>query len=354
MLAKYDESCCGALLRFCGAFVFAVWTISVAFVLLVVIDDGNVSPFVFVFLAASALPSGIVWYGIATIVGAFGQGVQDARARRAMLNASADAAAMQRRILEQHEAPPYNLYLRPFYADRRMVRNPLKSRLPFLPSFYQPRRVPWETVFMRSLRRLGRVISLGYPSSHLAADRIKVDDELWEDTFVLLAHFADRIFVWPSTTTGTLWEVEWLKSETALLSRCIFVVPHFSEIPDMPDGENWPSIRAALHEIGIQAPDEDGVLFSVRGPDIFTETLDLTGTRRLTAAIEILSSCARAPEHGPAVRWSEYEAAQSRLAAGAIPRYRRPQFAEDTELKNLTCAQCGIELPDGVLWHSCA
>jgi hypothetical protein len=58
----------------------------------------------------------------------------------------------------------------------------------------------------------------------IGAGRLVVPEEEWKPPFEALARAASCIFVIPSHTTGTTWEIKWLR-DNAYLTKCVFIMP---------------------------------------------------------------------------------------------------------------------------------
>jgi len=143
--------------------------------------------------------------------------VQKARDRK--------GAELLNAVLSQN-APHYFLYLRPFFLTRRMdLANPKHGRWPMLVSFYSERNTTdLETMLERAVRKSGPLIALGQPGEMIGAGRLVVPEEEWKPPFEALARAASGIFVIPSHTTGTAWEIKWLR-DNAYLTKCVFIMP---------------------------------------------------------------------------------------------------------------------------------
>jgi hypothetical protein len=123
-------------------------------------------------------------------------------------------------------APRYYLYLRPFFLTRHMdLMNPKRGNLPTMVSHYSERETTdLETMLERAVRKSGPLIALGQPGEMIGAGRLAVPDAEWKLPFEALARRAVCIFVIPSHTTGTTWEVKWLR-DNAYLAKCVFIMP---------------------------------------------------------------------------------------------------------------------------------
>ena len=245
--------------------------------------------------AVIPLVSLLVPWVLAGLLAVAGQRVQKNFVMHMMRRRSANLqTALLNRLRRGEAAEPYFLYLRPFYADTITIDNPEVSSLPFLPSHYDAPEVSWEVVFSRAVEEFGLLVSLGQSSDALTADRIEVRDDQWARDFVLLASFAECIFVWPSARPGTRWEIKWLQSN-GLLSKCIFVVPKdYDRIENRSSAvqETWPSVRAFLMSVGMSPPVDTGVMFTVQPHSVVARMLP-TRRARLRQALDELISVAR-------------------------------------------------------------
>jgi len=297
---------------------------------------GLVGTFEFVFLGFGAA---IILWSIAGVCGAGARKLQAALDRAAIQVRSADAEQTRVALASKCFTAPYFLYLRPFFSDDLLINNPRKGMLPFLPSFYYPKRVHWETVFSDVVHETGRMIALGTPADSPGAGKVTVRDERWMDTFVMLATFADAVFIWPSMRPGTRWEIEWL-SDNGLLKKCIFCIPEeYDRWVDRQD-ENWLSVRAFLLARGFDVPQEQGVAFTVDPPRVMTLR---TGSRRRTtrALGAFLIPLRNTQAHEVRRSWEAYEAAIKEL-----PHRQLASTNSDGPMR-LTCVERGHLLPPG-------
>jgi len=169
-----------------------------------------------------------------------------------------DAERLFRQVLVSDSSPVtesrrFYLYLRAFNLTARMqIKNPERSIIP-LSSFYnQPFDVEFESQLANALEGFGPLIGLGKPGEHYGAGRISSDEEGWKSDLQKLATGSKLIFVIPSPTSGTLWEIGWLK-ETGFLCKCVFVMPPSSspagDIPGM-----WSRAVEAVNKFEIKLP----------------------------------------------------------------------------------------------------
>jgi hypothetical protein len=208
--------------------------------------------------------------------------------------------------------------------------------LAFLPSHYYAPSVSWESLFAERVEEFGRFVSLGRTSDELGADRIETSDDTWIDDFVILASFADQIFIWPSTRPGTRWEIKWLL-EHELLPKCIFVVANGYDDFIETTGESWNYVRAFLLMLGLNPPVRDGTLFAPAVAPVVTRRLSVLRRRKSLRAIRELLSVTRYPESA-ALRWNNWYAMAERLRAA-------PAVIETEELGLLLpCVECGRAL----------
>jgi hypothetical protein len=238
--------------------------------------------------------------------------------------------------------PPFFLYLRPFYSDELFIDNPGISSLPFLPSHYHAPAVSWESVFADRVETFGPFVSLGRTSDTLGADRIESTDEDWVSEFVLLASFAECIFVWPSTRPGTRWEIKWLLDQ-GLLVKCIFVVASGYDDFIEATNESWDYVRAFLFTLELSPPVPSGMLFPPAWP-VLTRRLKISRRAHCRRAIGDLLAAARTRESVTerSARW--------RSADDALRK--TPPVPEPKELDIvLPCVQCGRALTEIACVH---
>lgn len=266
-----------------------------------------------------------------------------AAGRRAQKNLNAEI--MRQRSAETHRdvllairegraPPPFFLYLRPFYADELLVENPRASSIPFLPSHYYEPAVSWESVFAERVETFGRFVSLGTTSDSLSADRIESDESTWMNDFVLLASFANCIFVWPSTRPGTRWEINWLLRKD-LVRKSVFVIADGYDAFTEMCGDTWDYVRAFLLKLGFAPPAERGCLFTADNKIALHRRLRLSRWRAQTTLREIITVVG---ERDLARGWDLWRSAQAEQQDAAS------QWQLDELDLVLPCVMCGSAL----------
>ncbi len=293
-------------------------------------DVGDHSLVDLAYLMALAIP-----WGAGLYFGAAGQNAQKSYDIQVMTQRSLSA---QHDILEAIRAeaspPPFFLYLRPFYSDALSIQNPRLVSLSFLPAHYYAPTVSWESVFTERVETYGRVVSLGTPSESLSADRIESTDAEWMLTFVALASFADCIFVWPSTRTGTRWEIEWLLREH-FSRKTVFVVPRgYDKIVELY-GDSWDYVRAFLLFVGLDPPTERGVIFHASKTGSLKRPLRLTRRYAKRVVGEFISA---APREDFTTRSEVFRNARASLEQAP------PSFDVDEFSVFFPCVECGRAL----------
>jgi hypothetical protein len=254
---------------------------------------------------------------VSMAIGSVARSLQSSNTRRVMVAASDDASSLKRRLASGHEVPPFFLYLRSFSTDKVSVENPAHTSIILLPGDHKPGAVAWETLFAKAVERYGRLISLGSVTESVTADRIVTSDFEWRNDFILLATFADAIFIQPSARGSTLWEIEWLKKKL-YLSKCIFI------IRGLPDEHE-------LRAIGVSLPPRSrDPFFTIDAHGTVTHLrlgVSIRKQRRVVSAVSDLLSFTRAnPQHDFAASWTRFQADLAELpgqsngsAAGMTP-----------------------------------
>lgn len=272
---------------------------------------------------------------LATKIGGGARKLQSSVDDDVIMCRSEDAERIVASLKITHIADAFFLYLRPFFADTLLIDNPRKSRNAFLPNFYYPRHVPWEIALADAVRGSANLIALGMPTEFDGSAKLRVPDKEWLPTFVLLATYAEIIFVWPSGNS-TKWEIEWLVSNRHI-HKCIFCIPEGYDEKVISPNDNWLTIHEFLLAKGFDVPPNHGVLFTVDPPRHVS--LRIGRRRRLRSAIRTLVTSIRntAPRSGD--RWQLYE-----TAAKDVPQ-SIPVAAEGDTSMMLKCAGCGLFMP---------
>jgi hypothetical protein len=172
----------------------------------------------------------------------------------------------------------YYLYLRPFFLTGYLdLTNPEHQGLPFAVSHYsEAKTTDLETLLERAVRKSGPLVALGQPGEMIGAGRLAVPEEVWKARFVALARRASCIFVIPSHTTGTTWEIRWLQ-DNGHLAKCAFIMPPFVRIAGIDMKFLWELAASVLAESNLHLPaySAPGLVF----------TLNDAGTVRTRAEI---------------------------------------------------------------------
>jgi hypothetical protein len=141
---------------------------------------------------------------VSLAIGFLGRTMHSTNTEQAMAAVSYEALALKQQLASGHGVQPFFLYLRSFSSDTASVENPAHTSMIMLPGYHKPGVVAWETLFAKAVERYGRLISLGRLTESATADRIVTSDREWRNDFVLLATFADAIFIQPSARASAL------------------------------------------------------------------------------------------------------------------------------------------------------
>jgi hypothetical protein len=144
-------------------------------------------------------------------------------------------------ISSEQRKQPYCLYLRPFTSTgdvkiillaqlaKRASANIVSYDYPgFGRTSLKRLDVIWgdlETELAILLGRAAPLLALGRSAEHIGASRVQSTEETWKTDFLLLAEWATRIFLLPSTHEGTKWEIAQIIGNRKLIRKCIFIVP---------------------------------------------------------------------------------------------------------------------------------
>lgn len=103
-----------------------------------------------------------------------------------------------------------------------------------------------ETLLAQVMEPVAPVIALGKSGEQVGAGRVDVPGDRWQEEFALLARSAHAIFLLPSLSDGTAWELGFLLREPALLDRTVFLVPpaFFGAVSEIASVGRDPGARA--------------------------------------------------------------------------------------------------------------
>jgi hypothetical protein len=130
--------------------------------------------------------------------------------------------------LDRGGTPRYCLYLRPFLTSERLRVANSRFRRRFLPSLdrFFGHRIDLETVFAIALERAGHpLIAIGETGFLSGAPKLLATDRNWQEIFTKLARNATSIIIVPLPRPSTVWELNKLLDEPALLKKTMFVMP---------------------------------------------------------------------------------------------------------------------------------
>jgi hypothetical protein len=133
-----------------------------------------------------------------------------------------------RRVLQRLEdGRPFLLYLRPFAIERRLLLHvPMLSGIPYVWALPQVRLwLGLEPNLKRSIARFPSVamVAIGELDDDPGVAKLTPTDADWQSLFVDLAGRAAGVFVVPFTSTGSLWELDWLFDHA--LGKTVFILP---------------------------------------------------------------------------------------------------------------------------------
>jgi len=194
-----------------------------------------------------------------------------------------------------------------------------------------------ESIIMRRLETIMRVISLGKRADGPGADRIVVPDSSWRERFILLALFSDVIVLYPSPRGGSLWELQWLKRHQ-LLQKCVFVVPdNFEKYAGTGDLVQLQNIFERLSLALASSPPYGGAVFvlnedgSLRQQYAGGELTSLDVSNKIKRSIRLIRKQPRSPF---GVIWRRY-----------VDLDRREDDSVDSPATELVENQEGVVVP---------
>ena len=120
----------------------------------------------------------------------------------------------------------------------------------------------FEAVLAKTLEPIAPLVALGRPGEQIGAGRVHCDDDQWQENLVLLAGSAQYIFVVPTDSPGTMWEIDFLV-RMKLLQKCFFLMPPRKS---KTDKEEWRRTVARAQQSGVclRAYKHKGMIFTIR------------------------------------------------------------------------------------------
>lgn len=170
------------------------------------------------------------------------------------------------------DCPVFSLYLRPFTltGTLNLPNNSLDTSNPFLKMNNMLADQHWdiERLLAEGMERKSLLVGLGLPGEHDGAGRIVVTDEDWQDAVRLLVNTAERIFLLPHASEGTLWEIGHL-FQTGAIAKTVWIMPPADiKAKDVDTAGLWAACQKEVHSrFGEKLPDyvPAGGLFMLSG-----------------------------------------------------------------------------------------
>lgn len=136
----------------------------------------------------------------------------------------------------------FSLYLRPFSStDKfRYLIDKAASRVRPNEEYKD-----LERRIAEGMEDIARMYALGQPGEHIGARRIGTAEHEWKLFADELVRLATPIFIVPSTSPGTLWEIERLR-ESGALPKTIFVMPRWDYLEERDYSDYWQTTSEEL------------------------------------------------------------------------------------------------------------
>jgi hypothetical protein len=192
----------------------------------------------------------------------------------------------------------YYLYLRSFFLTGQLqLMNQTRGNSQLMPSFFsEAEMTDLETMLERAVRKSGPLIALGQPGEMIGAGRLPVPEEEWMARFTELARRATCIFVVPYPSTGTFWEVGWLR-DNGYFAKCVFVMPPIVIPVEKFEWRKRKVVRVTVfdmkilwekaasvwaeNDLHLPAYSSAGLLFTLNDTGILRAKADIGNTARL-------------------------------------------------------------------------
>ena len=163
--------------------------------------------------------------------------------------------------LQREDKRSYSLYLRGFFTTGRMpIFTDMADRA--LSAAGSEGILDIEAIVGDAVESESPLVALGKPGEQIGAGRIQSQVEQWQKDVDLLAKGATHIFVLPTDTPGTKWEIEYIM-ENQLIERCIFLMPPAGSNIDWR--EDWERTASEMQKLGIHLPPykSNGMIFTI-------------------------------------------------------------------------------------------
>jgi Ankyrin repeats (3 copies)/Ankyrin repeat len=142
--------------------------------------------------------------------------------------------------------PEFGLYLRAFMTTDKL----------------HLQGIDLETIVAYSIAPSLPLLALGKPGEHIGAGRIRTSDEGWQEEILRLMEAARLILIIPSHRTGTLWEIDTLRT-LGYFKKTIFIMPPELTFHDGKYSQDWKKTVTAAQAVGVEFPNHiaEGVFF---------------------------------------------------------------------------------------------
>ena len=188
-----------------------------------------VRPLLFTAIHPGETPDALTWIWPCVILGIFAVFLR--KNERRSDQAKVDVRARRRlESVKDGRIKQFMLYLRPFKITNELpVADPAShsTRTMVMAGFVGGEELTtsdFEDVLGRAVERLAPFLALGRPGEAFGATRIQISDDLWEEEAKWLMEKAHVIFLVPSLTSGTLWEIMHIVT-SRYLQKTVFILP---------------------------------------------------------------------------------------------------------------------------------
>lgn len=194
--------------------------------------------YLYLFLAFLTVIVGIIGYMISIVMQKKHQRLRNCRASKIMIS------------LKKMPKPVYSLYLRAF-STTGMMQQSIASHQFEEWGGQTDMFLDFEAVLAKAVEIFAPLVKLGTSDKNVGAGVIRCNDSDWQEKLKLLAQESNFIFVLPSYSYGTMWEIQWVL-KNGLIEKCFFVMPR--DDYSINWAEEWEIISSEILKIGLRLP----------------------------------------------------------------------------------------------------
>jgi len=277
----------------------------------------------------------LICFAIATPLFIVGGRLAQRDKRLAQQNANSVAQWTLNRALiaaRDGERLPVTLYLRPFALKGHLGYQAFSGGTLTVESYLPDQRQDLEMIVASEFFDTKPLVAVGDVDDAAGAGTVWASEAEWQAVIKQLVQAAERILILPGTTSGLVWEIEWL-TECGQIPRCVFLMPPRPLEAEDKTEAHWATASETLAKRGLKLPayTRDGMLFRFNEYGYVAESRSpLTTTKEGCIAKAMEEVCAGSPHLDALVSQDkcELQKPQSSSVASSPTTHEPPRSAK--------------------------